>query len=169
MGLQKRACKPVGVILPFDTSIRSEAGYIDYIKSIYTDEGSLDLDPSDPPVRFTMRQWTDAHKDYIGCQESDRATWKAGVRCALTAHSGYAIVDEDGTAKPAPPIELKTEGRLGFVVPMSWFSDVVLPDDHLEHLYIAARNVSEAAPPLSQPSAPESGQPKSESPESSAE
>lgn len=166
MGLGKRACKPVSVILVFDSSLKEGSDYKGYMEGLYSDEGKLILDPVDQPVRFVLRQWTDAHKDFIGAQQTERSKHKAGIRCSLLSHSGYEIVT-DGVATTAPPIKLENDGRLGQVVPESWLTLVNMPDRHLEHLFAAASVVSEAAPPLSQPSAPGSGQPASGSPENS--
>ena len=173
MSLGRRACRPTKVILPFDTAIVDDGSYAAYMESVYVDEGLLTIDPTaGPPVKFTLKQWTDEHKDAISIaeNESERAKWKMGVRCSLVGVAGYTIYDvESGLDKPAPVLELKREGRLGEVVPLSWLRDINFPDEHLKHLFIAAHFVSEASVPLSRQSRQESGQAKSESQESSGE
>jgi len=166
MGLGRRACKPTAVILPMDSSIRcADDGYKAYLDSLYTDEAALNLDPADPPARFTLRQWTDEHRDAIEAQTDDRAKAKLGVRCSLIGVSGY-VVHRDGAAIPLGSPDLKSEGRLGEIVPLSWMRDANMPNHQIEHLYLAARVLSEAGAPLSVRSGPASGPPGSASQES---
>lgn len=162
MGLGRRACKPTPVVLPIDSSIRNADGYAAYVDSLYTDESTLDLDPADPPARFTLRQWTDEQRDAIEAQTDDRAKAKLGVRCALIGVSGY-VVHRDGAPIPLGSPDLKAEGRLGEIVPLSWMRDANLPHHQIEWLYLAARSLSEAALPLSRRAALASGPPASES------
>lgn len=167
MGLGRRACKPTAVILESDSSIRNPDGYAEYIKTLFTDESLLDLNPADPPARFTLRQWTDEHRDAIEA-ETGRGRIKLGVRCALIGVHGYGV-HRDGATIPLGSPDLKTEGRLGDIVPPSWMRDAGLPSSHLNLLFGAAWILSEAGLPLSEPSAPASGQPASGSPESGGE
>lgn len=156
MGLTSVVCTPKKAILSFDTSIVG-GDYQAYRESLF-DEKHLKLDAGNPPTRFTLRQWTDEHRDAIAAQPNGYQRIKMGIRCGLLALENYSIKDHDtGETKVQLGIELENAGELGNIISEDALKKLRIIDDWRSALFLLLMDFSNAKLPLSEPSSLEHG------------
>lgn len=150
MGLGKRIRKPAKVILESDPSIIG-GNYAQYKESLF-DRRYLELDPTNPPTEWQIKQWTDRQRDAIAAMRDamERRGRKLGIMCSLIALINWIIETPDGNRK-TNHVPVFESSRLGVTITDAWMEEIAFPSRIIDELFDLIEFFSEVQLPLSRP------------------